>query len=278
MRILTVDYQSSTAASEFARSLKDTGFAVLKNHPIKKELFERVENDWKEFFAQKREVKERYWYTNNEGYFPTENAKGYSQNDLKEFYQIFDWGRIPEGIGQATLQLRKQMFVLAMELLVKLQQEAPAEIKSAFSMPLTDMVREEEVPLRIIHYPPLQGSEPAGAIRAAAHEDIDLITLLPVSTQPGLEVKGCSGEWIKIEGDPGTLVINAGDILQEASGHYYKSTTHQVVNPVGENAKKPRYSMPMFINAKLDAPLTARYPTARDYMNERFLEQGLKKV
>jgi predicted tellurium resistance membrane protein TerC/isopenicillin N synthase-like dioxygenase len=278
MHILTIDCQSSNAASEFARSLKDTGFAVLKNHPIKKELFTKVEEEWKRFFARDQEFKRQYWYANNEGYFPTENAKGYSINDLKEFYHVFDWGRIPEGIGQDTLQLRTEMFSLAKQLLHWLNQEAPAEVKAKFSIPLVDMINEKNIPLRILHYPPLQGDEAEGAIRAAAHEDIDLITVLPVSTQPGLEVQGSNGEWVKVEGDPGTLIINAGDILQEASGHYYKSTKHQVVNPSGENARKPRYSMPMFVNAKLDARLSARYPTAKDYMNERFKEQGLKEI
>jgi isopenicillin N synthase-like dioxygenase len=130
--------------------------------------------------------------------------------------------------------------------------------------------------LRPIHYPPLTGGEEEGAIRAAAHEDINLITLLPAATAPGLQVKDAKGNWVNIACDPGSLAINAGDMLQMASGGYYVSTTHQVVNPNGPEAKKPRYSMPLFLHPRKDVKLSDKH-TAGSYLEERLIEIGLKK-
>jgi isopenicillin N synthase-like dioxygenase len=112
-----------------------------------------------------------------------------------------------------------------------------------------------------------------GAVRAAAHEDINLITLLPAATQPGLEVQDLKGNWHKIECDPGTIVVNVGDMLQEASGGVFKSTTHRVVNPEGENVA--RYSIPLFVHPRSECVLSKKY-TAGQYLDERLKEIGLK--
>jgi isopenicillin N synthase-like dioxygenase len=128
---------------------------------------------------------------------------------------------------------------------------------------------------RILHYPPLTGEHEPGAVRAAAHEDINLITLLPAATAPGLEVKDSHGHWISVPCDPGNIIINAGDMLQLASEGYYKSTTHRVVNPPENEAKKSRYSMPLFLHPRSEAHLSPTL-TAGEYLNQRLREIGLK--
>jgi isopenicillin N synthase-like dioxygenase len=127
---------------------------------------------------------------------------------------------------------------------------------------------------RIIHYPPLTGSEQPGAIRAAAHEDINIITLLPASTAMGLQVKDNAGGWHDVPGNWGDIVINVGDMLQMASQNFYRSTTHRVVNPEGEAAKQPRYSMPLFLHPKPEVVLSETH-TAQSYLDERLREIGL---
>src|SRR6185312_15947729 len=113
-------------------------------------------------------------------------------------------------------------------------------------------------------------------IRAAAHEDINLITVLIAATSPGLQVKDANGNWHEVQCHPGTLVINSGDMLKMATGGFYGSTTHRVVNPAGPEAKKPRYSMPLFLHARKNVRLNEKY-TAGSYLEERLLEIGLLK-
>ncbi|CAK9253093.1 unnamed protein product [Sphagnum jensenii] len=111
------------------------------------------------------------------------------------------------------------------------------------------VVKSPETLLRSIHYPPLTGAEEEGAVRAAAHEDINLITLLPAASAPGLQVRDLKGNWHDVSCDLGAIAINSGDMLKEASGGYFPSTTHRVMNPRGAEAKLPRYSMPLFLHA-----------------------------
>jgi isopenicillin N synthase-like dioxygenase len=128
--------------------------------------------------------------------------------------------------------------------------------------------------LRILHYPPLDGSEEPDAIRAAAHEDINLLTLLPSSNEPGLQVKGTGDSWIDVPCDFGNLIVNIGDMLQEASGGYFPSTTHRVVNPQGSDLKKARVSLPLFLHPNPEVVLSERY-TAKSYLKERLEELGV---
>jgi len=126
--------------------------------------------------------------------------------------------------------------------------------------------------LRVLHYPPIeQGDAEPGAIRAGAHEDINLITLLPAANEPGLQVKARDGSWLDVPCDFGNLIINIGDMLQEASGGYFPSTTHRVVNPEGHDSKKARISLPLFLHPRPEVVLSDRY-TAGSYLQERLEE------
>jgi isopenicillin N synthase-like dioxygenase len=279
MEVLKVKYGSPEAAERFCHSLKTTGFAVINDHPIPIDLVNRVYSQWGEFF--KSEEKHQYKFTTESqaGYFPfrSENAKDYNIKDLKEFFHVYPRSKMPTFLMQDTWDLYNRLVTLGTEMLTWIQQASPKEVSKHFSIPVDQMIQDsEENLLRIIHYPPIQGTEESGAIRAAAHEDINLITLLCSATAAGLEVMDTAGNWHEVPCDPGSIAINSGDMLQMASRGYYRSTTHRVVNPKGPEAKNPRYSMPLFLHPRSDVKLSDEM-TAGGYLRQRLLEIGLLK-
>ena len=279
MNVRKVNYKDQNAAHEFTRSLRETGFSVLTDHPVDMNLIETVYSEWADFFSSDNKNKYPYDPVRQDGFFPfkTENAKGQSLKDLKEFFHIYSWGRYPEELSNKTLDLYAQLLELTATLLGWIQVETPRDVSSLFSMPLPDMVTDSKTNLlRIIHYPPLDGKEEDGAVRGSAHEDINLITLLVAGTQPGLQVQDTNGNWHDISCDPGCLAINAGDMLQEASNGYFPSTTHQVINPDNQIDNKSRFSMPLFLHPRDEVVLSKKY-TAKEYLDERLREIGLKE-
>ena len=128
--------------------------------------------------------------------------------------------------------------------------------------------------MRVIHYPPLNEMMNYDGVRAAAHTDINLITLLVSGSQPGLQVQDKKGQWIDVESKKGQVIINIGDMLQKCSQGYYPSTIHRVVNPK-KTSNKSRYSMPLFLHARDEVILSDNY-TAKDYLNKRLKALGLK--
>ncbi len=155
------------------------------------------------------------------------------------------------------------------------EQHAPKEVQDKFSVALSEMIREsDKTLLRVLHYPPMTGDEEPGAIRAAAHEDINLLTVLPASNEPGLQVLNKDGSWLDVPCDFGSLIINIGDMLQEASGGYFPSTTHRVINPSGKRQRHSRISLPLFLHPKPEVVLSDRY-TADSYLMERLKELGV---
>jgi isopenicillin N synthase-like dioxygenase len=280
MRVLTVDYHNKDASEVFTQSLINTGFAVVKNHPLDFNLVRDVYKEWQKFFASSEKNKYLYDPEKQDGYFPTstsEVAKGYTIKDLKEFYHIYPWGRYPTEISQKTRELYHELSQMAAILLQWVDENTPREVREKFSMPLSDMITDSSrTLLRIIHYPPLRGDEESGAVRAAAHEDINLITLLPASTAPGLQVKDVNNNWHDVPCDPESIVVNAGDMLQMCSDYYYRSTTHRVMNPIGEAMKESRLSMPLFLHPRDEVRLSPVH-TAKSYLFERLKELGLKK-
>lgn len=142
-------------------------------------------------------------------------------------------------------------------------------------MPLSEMFKGGKKNLfRILRYPPLTGDEPSDAVRAAAHGDINLITLLPAATTEGLQVKDSAGNWHAIKCAPSTIIINVADMLEECTAGWYRSTLHRVTNPIGENAKQERLSIPLFLHADPEVRLSERH-TAKSYAQERYAELGL---
>jgi isopenicillin N synthase-like dioxygenase len=279
MYVKTVDYKAPQAAREFAQSLKETGFVVLSNHPISQVLIDTVYKDWEKFFKgdTKFDVPFDPHTTRQKGYFPfkSENAKGYSLKDLKEYYQYRDVEDTPPGMGLSTQTLFEELMTLGGDLLNWIEQALPDEIKDTLSMPLPQMIKDTDMSMiRIIHYPPLREDEEEGAVRSAAHEDINLITILPASAAPGLQVKDRKGAWHEVSCDYETVVINVGDMLEMVSQGFYKSTTHQVINPTGEAVRCSRYSLPLFFHPRNDVPLSSQY-TAGEFLAERLGENGV---
>ncbi|KJY76325.1 isopenicillin N synthase family dioxygenase [Vibrio nigripulchritudo] len=278
MKLETVDYRSPDAAEQFVKSLRETGFGVLSNHPIQKELVESIYENWYKFFTS--EEKEQYQFNveTQDGYFPpsvSEVAKGHTVKDIKEYFHVYPWGQIPPSLKEQILDYYQQANAFAQELLGWVEEHAPQDVQEKFSIALSEMINgSEQTLLRVLHYPPMTGSEEPGAIRAAAHEDINLLTVLPAANEPGLQVLGKDGNWLDVPCDFGNLIINIGDMLQEASGGYFPSTTHRVINPTGEQQTHSRISLPLFLHPKPEVVLSERH-TAGSYLTERLRELGV---
>jgi isopenicillin N synthase-like dioxygenase len=278
MYVAKVDFRDTNAPKIFTDSLRDTGFGVITHHPLDMALVNAVYDEWKAFFANEEKHNYLFKRETQDGYFPmtvSEKAKGFSELDIKEYYHYYPWGRYPDGMSNKTRELAEAMTALATTLLNWIEQYTPADISAQLSQPLSQMIKDSPNTLfRILHYPPLTGEETAGAIRAAAHEDINLITLLPAATSAGLQVKDTKGQWHDVPCDPGSVVINTGDMLQECTQGYYKATTHQVVNPSDAIKNESRLSMPLFLHPRDEVVLSKRH-THRSYLNERLKELGV---
>lgn len=293
-------------ADALGTSFRETGFAVIEQHPLDSEIIERAVNASKAFFALPEDTKERYHDAaggRQRGYTPfgTENAKGAKAADLKEFWHT---GRaLPAGSPyRASMKDTPSVkevpeFDAAMAAFyVALDQFGAALLKGiALHLGLEENWFDDKVDmgnsiLRLLHYPPQENPPPAGTVRAGAHEDINVITLLLGAEESGLQVLHSSGKWLSVNPPPGALVINCGDMLQRLTGGILPSTTHRVVNPAPERAKFPRYSTPFFLHFNQDFLIealpsclseggTAEPPiTAQDYLMERLREIGLVRT
>jgi isopenicillin N synthase-like dioxygenase len=281
MHIQPVDYRAPDAAQQFCASLHETGFGVLTHHPLSQERIETIYREWLAFYQTDAKQGYRFDKDTMDGYFSpaiSETAKGHVQRDLKEFFHIYPWGQYPAEVSDAARVYYQEASALASELLQWVEEFTPTEIKTRYSMPLSDMIAgSEQTMLRVLHYPPLRGDEAPDAVRAAAHGDINLLTILPAATTPGLQVLGHDQEWVDVPCDFGMLIVNIGDMLDEASQGYYPSTTHRVLNPTGEAARQSRVSLPLFLHPRPDVRLSARH-TAGSYLNERLIELGARKA
>ena len=278
MILEAVDYQSPTAAQDFVKSLRETGFGVLKNHPIRQQLVSDIYQNWHDFFNSEEKHNYRYNVGTQDGYFPpdvSETAKGHSKKDIKEYFHYYPWGQCPAENKAELAQYYEEANQLAEQLLGWIEQYTPSDIASHYSQPLSSMIENsDQTLLRVLHYPPLKGDEELGAIRAGAHEDINLITILPAANEPGLQVQLKNGEWIDVPCDFGNLIVNIGDMLQEASAGYFPSTSHRVINPEGTDKTKARISLPLFLHPRPDVKLSERH-TAGSYLHERLVELGV---
>lgn len=281
MIITPVDYNSPDAPRLFTESLHQTGFGVLTNHPLQQSMLQTIYDEWLGFFHTDSKFKYPYDKEKFDGYYSpqvSETAKGFEKRDLKEFYHIYPWGRMPSEVSNAARDYYQQGSTLAAQLLQWVEDYTPADVRAHYSMPLSKMIEGSgQTLLRVLHYPPLRGDEEPGAVRAAAHGDINLLTLLPAATQAGLQVLGKNDQWFDVPCDFGMLIVNIGDMLNEASRGYYPSTIHRVLNPTGAEASKSRVSLPLFLHPRPDVVLSERH-TAESYLSERLIELGAKKA
>jgi isopenicillin N synthase-like dioxygenase len=284
-------------------ALTDLGFFSVEDHGVDMRLISRCYEVAEEFFLLPTEKKIRYENLSVKGQrgftsFGRERAKGNKSIDLKEFWHV---GRelppshplmniYPENIWPSEIpefkpmfnELYRQIEACAMSLL-----RACAIYVGESPDRFTSIAENGNSILRIIHYPPIpEGTDPA-SIRAAAHEDINLITLLCEATTGGLELLQRDGTWRAIHALKGQIVVDTGDMIQNITNGILRSTTHRVVNP--DNSRERRYSMPFFVHPRSEASLNPlptciarsggkklyRDITAGDYLMERLREIGL---
>jgi isopenicillin N synthase-like dioxygenase len=294
-------------ARELGDSFQTSGFAMVRDHGLDPELVARAWGLTAEFFALPESEKRSYdieGQAGARGYTPfgTEIAKGAKLHDLKEFWHVGRdlppghpladasmppnvWPRRPEGFRETFTELYAETDRVGAVILRRIAVWLGLD-EHWFDPAIAD----GNSVLRLLHYPPVPDAE-SGAIRAGAHEDINLITLLLGAEEAGLELLTREGKWLEVNPPAGALVVNIGDMLQRLTNHVLPSTTHRVRNPEGERAQHSRYSMPFFLHLRSDFKFVTlpqcitpenpdRYPlsiTADDYLQERLREIGLKK-
>jgi isopenicillin N synthase-like dioxygenase len=300
----TLDARSADGerfAREISAAYEEYGFAIIENHGIEKQVIDRCLDSFRRFFALPVEEKLRYKVPGGggaRGYTPfgIETAKDSKFHDLKEFWHVgrelpaghpFAQDMAPNvwvdgiaGFRETTLSLYQSFDALGRRLLAPI-----AKNLGMAANYFDDKVDLGNSVLRIIHYPPLP-PEPTPSVRAGAHEDINVITLLLGAEEPGLEVLSRRGEWLPINPAPGSLVCNVGDMLQRLTNRRLRSTTHRVTNPPRERASKARYSLPFFLHFNpdflietlpqcIDEQHPNLFPTpinAHDFLQERLRE------
>ena len=291
-------------AQAFGDSFKRFGFAMIRDHGVPQELIDRAWATTKAFFDLPEAEKRSYFIEGQggaRGYTPykTEIAKGASHVDLKEFWHIgrelpeghrFSdvmppniWPERPEGFRETFLEMFAAFDAAGDKLL-----SAIARYLGLSPDWFDPAVKDGNSVMRLLHYPPVPADAPE--VRAGAHEDSNLITLLLGAEEAGLELLDRDGKWLPIKPPEGAMVVNVGDMLQRLTNHVLPSTTHRVVNPAPERRGHSRYSMPFFLHPAPDFMLTAlpqcvteenplRDPpiSSHDYLMERLREIGLTK-
>lgn len=284
-------------------ALQEIGFFALTNHNVSAELIHDSYAETKNLFDLPTESKLRYQIpelNGQRGYTPfgKEHAKGSKSPDLKEFWHVgqelaephrlaavYPKNVWPEGLAKfevTTKSVFKNLEFAGLKVL-----EACALYLGEEKDRISQTAVEGNSILRMIHYPPIPMDRDPNSIRAGAHEDINLITLLIDATSSGLELMDRKGNWIPVVTPKGCLIVDAGDMLQNLTNGFYKSTTHRVVNP--DNSREARYSMPFFMHARGEVDLNPLpscveatggkklYPdiTADAYLHQRLKEIGL---
>ncbi|RYY33478.1 MAG: isopenicillin N synthase family oxygenase [Sphingobacteriaceae bacterium] len=308
------DYVNGTSqqreqfSNDIGQAFNETGFVTITNHGLSKELINSLYEQVKKLFSLPDEVKDKYeipglagqrGYTGKE----KETAKGFTKPDLKEFWQIgqtvedndplrdiypdnIKVDELPE-FNAVTFEIYKKLETIGKSLL-----KAIAVYLHLPENYFDDKVHNGNSILRTLHYFPIENPDGVAddAVRAGAHEDINLITLLIGASADGLEVLTRNNTWFPVKAHGEDLVVNVGDMLQRLTNNKLKSTTHRVVNPPRELMKTSRFSVPFFLHPKSDMDLTcldecidAEHPkayediTAGEYLDERLREIGLKK-
>ena len=287
--------------AELGAAYREWGFCGIRGHSVSDALIQGAYQSAKDFFALPDDVKRKYHLKGTggaRGYTPfgIETAKDSQYPDLKEFWHV---GReIPSNSPYADImtpnlwpsevpEFKQNMYGLynALDTLGSTVLSALALHIGLSENYFADKTDNGNSILRPIHYPEITNPDIPN-VRAGAHEDINFITLLVGASAAGLEVLSRNNEWVPFTSDADTIVVNIGDMLQRLSNHVYPSTTHRVVNPMGEGARKPRYSIPYFLHPNPDfliktlpqcisAENPDRYPvsiTGHEYLMERLRE------
>lgn len=289
-------------SEQFYHGLMEYGFIVLKEHPISPALLDKAYTVVKNFFELSVETKEKYILKNGGGQrgytqFGQESAKDSDVMDLKEFWHV---GRqFPENHPlnstyppnlwpDEEVSEFRQVYIEMYEALEETGKAMLESLTGPLKLPkdfFSKMITDGNSILRLLHYPPIPGNADPRCIRAAAHEDINLITILVSATASGLQLKDRDGKWLDVESDPNSLIVDAGDMLARITNDVIPATTHRVINP-DDGTNTSRYSMPFFIHPHKDVTLScldscrgdgAKYEdiSSDDFLNERLRELGL---
>ena len=295
------DRDREAFVAELGAAYRERGFAGIRGHGIPQSLIDAAYDAFKRFFALPTEVKLQYHLKGSggaRGYTPfgIETAKDSKYPDLKEFWHI---GReiprdsrfaevMPPNVWPAEVDGFREHGYALYQALDQLGSRVLCALALHIGLPedfFADKTNVGNSILRPIHYPPITTPDVPN-VRAGAHEDINFITLLVGASAAGLEVLSRKGEWVPFTAEADTIVVNIGDMLQRLTNHVYPSTTHRVVNPPGEAARQPRYSVPFFLHPNPDVSLAvlpscaspdnpSRYPTpisSHEYLLQRLRE------
>jgi isopenicillin N synthase-like dioxygenase len=294
--------QQAEFIKQLFAGIKDYGFVILKDHGVPTHLLHRAYELLQQFYKLPVETKMKYALATGgqRGYTPfgREHAKDAPVMDLKEFWHVGQQiskdhelaKYYPDNVWPEEIPDFKIVF---QELYSSLEVAGKALLQ-ALTFPLDvphhyfdTMVDQGNSILRLLHYPPIPAGTDPRCLRAAPHEDINLITILPAATASGLQLKDRDGTWLDVDAEPDTLIVDAGDMLARICNEVIPSTTHQVINSP-EAGSKSRYSMPFFIHPRPDSILScipsckgsgARYNniSAHDFLMQRLREIGLLK-
>lgn len=292
-------------ARDFGNSFQRFGFGVISDHGLDQDLIDRAWALTRQFFALPEEVKARYILPGKagaRGYTPfgIETAKGATENDLKEFWHV---GRelpaghrfaevMPPNLWPAEVPGFKETFTALFAEFDRVGGRLLSAIARYLGLApdwFEKPVADGNSVMRLLHYPPVSPDAPG--VRAGAHEDINLITLLLGAEEAGLQLLDRDGRWLAVAPPEGALVVNVGDMLQRLTNHVLPSTTHRVVNPPPERRGSSRYSMPFFLHPAPDFVIQTlpgcisadnpdRYPQpigSQEYLNQRLRTLGLLK-
>jgi isopenicillin N synthase-like dioxygenase len=291
--------------SEIGHAYENIGFVALKGHFLEDALVADLYTEIKNFFELPLAIKEKYEIPGiggQRGYvsFGKESAKGKKEGDLKEFWHFGQYvdsdskyaKEYPNNVTVEELPKFNEVGKKTYQMLEKTAKYVLRSLALHLSLEETyfdNYIKNGNSILRPIHYPPIE-TEPKGAERAAAHGDINLITLLMGAQGKGLQVQNHNGDWIDAMAEPDEIMINVGDMLSRHSNNKLKSTIHRVVNPPKEMWGTSRYSIPFFMHPisdmkldVLDACIDTNNPkgyddiTAGDFLDQRLKELGLKK-
>jgi len=291
--------------NEIGKAFEEIGFVALGGHFLSDELVDSLYAEIKAFFDLPDDVKDGYQIEGiggQRGYtsFGKEHAKGRKEGDLKEFWHfgqyVEDNGKLEKEYPANVIVKELPEFNKVGKETYKMLEKTAKYVLRALALHLNldeyyfdDFIKNGNSILRPIHYPPIT-SEPKNAVRAAAHGDINLITLLMGAHGKGLQVKNHEGEWVDAIAKPDELMINVGDMLSRLTNNKLLSTIHQVVNPPKELWGTSRYSVPFFMHPVSEMPLNCLencidedHPklyediTAGEFLHERLIELGLIK-
>ena len=299
------ELQKSKFVSEIGKAFQEIGFCAVKGHFLDDDLVKRLYAQIKLFFDLPIDIKRKYEhpeYSGQRGYvsFGKESAKGSKHGDLKEYWhygqyitkkEIVKYNYFPNITVNELPEFNnvgKEAYK-ALEKTAKYVLRALALYLEIDENYFDNYIKNGNSILRPIHYPPIT-KDPKDAVRAAAHGDINLITLLMGAHGKGLQVQNADGDWIDAIANEDELMINIGDMLSRLTNNVFKSTVHRVINPDKSLLKKSRYSIPFFMHPVsemklnvLDSCICNEFPkayediTAGEFLEERLIELGLLK-